>query len=268
MGLLLAAAGCASTGSSEPRWREQAAASSNTATVIGNDAFRFTPSRVTAKAGDMTLRLVASGSYPHNLSPPELHKTSATVGTAPSATRDTTSDGLHDAASRRLPLHLHVPQQGRHDRRARRPVGDERSPAPERNHSEAQPAHQERVGPDGSRTHRHRLRRQQLRRSARTPRANSAPSSSSSAATSAVTDTAAASCAQVSTRCCVSTSTSRRSSCRTSSSRAASTTRRSRARSPRCSRTPTTSATRSVSSTATPRRSSSSTCGTRTSGSS
>lgn len=51
-------------------------------TITVNDAFRFAPSHVTAKAGDITLRLVATGSYPHNLSLPALHKTSVTVGTA------------------------------------------------------------------------------------------------------------------------------------------------------------------------------------------
>ena len=79
MGLLLAAAGCASSSSTDAG---KAAVSSGVLTITVNDAFRFTPAHVTAHGGDITVRLVASGSYPHNLSLPALHATSATVGTS------------------------------------------------------------------------------------------------------------------------------------------------------------------------------------------
>ena len=46
-------------------------------------------------AGDVTLRLDASGIYPHNIAFPRLRVTSATVGTAPGDARSTTVR-LHD----------------------------------------------------------------------------------------------------------------------------------------------------------------------------
>ena len=92
VGLLLAAAGCASSSSTGHR---AAAASSDTVSITVNDAFRFSPAHVTAKSGDITLRLVASGSYPHNLALPQLHMTSTTVGTSVGEPR-TTLIRLHD----------------------------------------------------------------------------------------------------------------------------------------------------------------------------
>jgi plastocyanin len=93
VGLLLAVAGCASSGSTGAG--DKAAASTNTVTVTVNDAFRFVPSHITAHAGDVTVRLVASGSYPHNFSVPALHKTSDTVGTSIGA-EHTTLFHLHN----------------------------------------------------------------------------------------------------------------------------------------------------------------------------
>ena len=90
---LLAAAGCTSSPGSTGK--TPAAATDRTPTVTGTDAFRFTPSRITVPAGDVTLRLLASGSYPHNISVPSLHLTSATVGTAPGSPR-TAELRLHD----------------------------------------------------------------------------------------------------------------------------------------------------------------------------
>ena len=81
--LLLAATGCASSSTSTAK----PSVSSGTVTVTGTDEFRFTPGRVTVHSGDVTLRLAASGSYPHNVSIPQLHQTSATVGTAPGSAR-------------------------------------------------------------------------------------------------------------------------------------------------------------------------------------
>ncbi|HET6816468.1 MAG TPA: cupredoxin domain-containing protein [Mycobacteriales bacterium] len=92
MGLLLAAAGC---GNSTSNQRTPAAASSHVITVTANDAFRFSPPHVTATVGDVTLRLVASGSYPHNISFPQLHVTSRTVGTS-IGSAPTTLVRLHD----------------------------------------------------------------------------------------------------------------------------------------------------------------------------
>jgi plastocyanin len=93
VGLLLAAAGCAS--SSSTGRHHTAAASSDAVSITVNDEFRFEPARVTVKAGDITLRLVASGSYPHNLALPEMHQTSATVGTSVGY-QHTTLLRLHD----------------------------------------------------------------------------------------------------------------------------------------------------------------------------
>jgi plastocyanin len=86
VGLLLAAAGCASSASTA---EGPSAASSGIVTITVNDAFRFAPSHVTAKAGDITLRLMATGSYPHNLALPQLRTTSATVGTSVGDARTT-----------------------------------------------------------------------------------------------------------------------------------------------------------------------------------
>jgi plastocyanin len=82
VGLLLAAAGCSSA---SPTTGKQPAAvrGSHPPVVTATDAFRFTPARITAPSGDVTIRLVGTGSYPHNIAVPALHRTSATVGTAP-----------------------------------------------------------------------------------------------------------------------------------------------------------------------------------------
>ena len=64
-------------------------------TITVNDEFRFVPSRVTAKAGDITVQLVASGSYPHNFAVPALHTTSKTVGTSVGDAHSTVVQ-LHD----------------------------------------------------------------------------------------------------------------------------------------------------------------------------
>ena len=81
--LLLAATGCTSTSTS----KSEPVANNGAVTITGTDEFRFTPARVTVHSGEVTLRLAASGSYPHNVSIPQLHQTSATVGTAPGSAR-------------------------------------------------------------------------------------------------------------------------------------------------------------------------------------
>lgn len=86
VGLLLAATGCASGTSNE---RAPVAAGSGDVTVTVTDSFRFVPSHLDVRAGDVTVRLVAAGSYPHNISFPQLHLTSKTVGTSVGDPRST-----------------------------------------------------------------------------------------------------------------------------------------------------------------------------------
>jgi plastocyanin len=95
IGLLLAATGCGASSSAD---HGRAPASTGSATVTGTDAFRFAPARLTVKAGDVTLRMTASGSYPHNIAVPQLHQTSQTVGTAPGSARSALLE-LHDLRS-------------------------------------------------------------------------------------------------------------------------------------------------------------------------
>ena len=65
------------------------AAGSGDVNVTVTDAFRFVPSHLDVPTGDVTVRLVAAGSYPHNISFPQLHLTSKTVGTSVGDPRST-----------------------------------------------------------------------------------------------------------------------------------------------------------------------------------
>ena len=79
MGLLLGAAGCAASASDDDA---PASPSNGALTVTADDAFRFSPAHLTIRRCDVTIRLVASGSYPHNIAVPQLHETSKTVSTS------------------------------------------------------------------------------------------------------------------------------------------------------------------------------------------
>ena len=52
-------------------------------TVHAMDSFRFSPSTISAHPGTLRMTLVDDGSYPHNISFPTLHQTSATVSGNP-----------------------------------------------------------------------------------------------------------------------------------------------------------------------------------------
>ena len=90
--LLLAATSCASSSTAK---HGPTTTNNSSVTITGTDQFRFTPARVTVHSGDVTLRLAAAGSYPHNVALPQLHQTSATVGTAPGNARSALLQ-LHD----------------------------------------------------------------------------------------------------------------------------------------------------------------------------
>lgn len=90
--LLVATGGCASKTSDV---HKPVTASPGDINVTVNDSFRFSPAHITASPGDVTLRLVAAGSYPHNIAFPQLHITSTTVGTSLGSARATLVR-LHD----------------------------------------------------------------------------------------------------------------------------------------------------------------------------
>ena len=55
-------------------------------TIAATDNFRFGPAEVVVHPGKVALTLIDAGSYPHNLSLPDLGKTSASVSGSPGAT--------------------------------------------------------------------------------------------------------------------------------------------------------------------------------------
>jgi plastocyanin len=55
-------------------------------TVTTTDDFRFVPDTISARTGDIRVVLKNDGSYPHNLSLPDLQVTSKTVTGAPGST--------------------------------------------------------------------------------------------------------------------------------------------------------------------------------------
>ena len=57
--------------------------------VVTTDEFRFVPDALTTKAGEVRIFLQNNGSYPHNLSVPDLHVTSKTVSGSPGSTSTT-----------------------------------------------------------------------------------------------------------------------------------------------------------------------------------
>ena len=52
-------------------------------TVQAGDDFRFEPTKIRAHVGKLRITLTNSGSYPHNISFPGLHRTSSTVSANP-----------------------------------------------------------------------------------------------------------------------------------------------------------------------------------------
>lgn len=71
-------------------------------TIKADDQLMFTPAVVTTTVGTLTVRLVNSGSYPHNLVVPALHVTSATVSGDPGSTSTTVT--LHFTKPGRYPF--------------------------------------------------------------------------------------------------------------------------------------------------------------------
>ena len=72
--MLLIVTGCTSSSGSDSSGQPP-----NTLSVVGDDQFRFTPRHLTATTGSISIELRATGAYPHNISFPTLHATSATV---------------------------------------------------------------------------------------------------------------------------------------------------------------------------------------------
>jgi plastocyanin len=58
-------------------------------TVDATDMLRFAPSTITVHPGTVVITLVSAGSYPHNLSLPELHAQSRDVSGLPGQSRAT-----------------------------------------------------------------------------------------------------------------------------------------------------------------------------------
>ena len=80
----LVLAGCGgSSGTSSTPGSTAATSTAGALTVMTTDDFRFVPDTISAKAGDIRIVLKNDGSYPHNLSLPELHVTSKTVSGSP-----------------------------------------------------------------------------------------------------------------------------------------------------------------------------------------
>jgi len=90
----LATSGCGNSTGSEAAASHAAASARGTATPAADgvqevvidttDAFRFAPATIAARVGRLRIVLVDDGNYPHNISFPSLHKTSATVSGTPS----------------------------------------------------------------------------------------------------------------------------------------------------------------------------------------
>jgi plastocyanin len=82
VGLLLVAGCAGSTGKATTPPPDERGAISITTT----DSFRFVPASVTAHVGRIRVVLKNEGSYPHNISFPDLHVTSKTVSGTPGST--------------------------------------------------------------------------------------------------------------------------------------------------------------------------------------
>ena len=82
VGLLLLAGCAGSSGTAATPPPDERGAISISAT----DDFRFVPAAVTAHPGQVRIVLKNTGSYPHNISFPDLHVTSKTVSGTPGST--------------------------------------------------------------------------------------------------------------------------------------------------------------------------------------
>lgn len=91
--LVTACSGGSSAGSgsgSVPSPSSTAANSAHEITIDATDQFRFMPATATVSTGTVTIHLHDTGTYPHNISFPSLHKTSKSVGDGITAAKDTT----------------------------------------------------------------------------------------------------------------------------------------------------------------------------------
>jgi plastocyanin len=81
--VLLLVAGCAG---SEPPAATAPVDERGAIAITTTDDFRFVPAAVTARVGQVRIVLKNAGSYPHNISFPDLHATSKTVSGTPGST--------------------------------------------------------------------------------------------------------------------------------------------------------------------------------------
>jgi plastocyanin len=106
---LLAAAACggsASTGATAPKQAAVPSADASMSadgvqqiTIDTTDTFRFLPANIRAHVGKLRIVLTNHGSYPHNISFPTLHATSATVTGNPGQQQTTFTVTLDHAGS-------------------------------------------------------------------------------------------------------------------------------------------------------------------------
>jgi plastocyanin len=84
---LVALAGCSS--GSSPKTAKATTSGVQSVMIGGTDDFRFDPADITVHPGTVRITLVDKGSYPHNISFPDLAKTSASVSGSPGQTSTT-----------------------------------------------------------------------------------------------------------------------------------------------------------------------------------
>ena len=68
-------------------------------TIDATDNFRFAPATIQAHVGKLRIVLIDAGSYPHNISFPTLHETSATVSGNPGQQKATLTVTLNHQGS-------------------------------------------------------------------------------------------------------------------------------------------------------------------------
>ena len=86
---VVALAGCSSGQPAGATQRPGTPTGPQAVTMRVTDDFRFDPATVTVRPGPIRLTLVEGGSYPHNISFPSLHTTSASVSGSPGQTTTT-----------------------------------------------------------------------------------------------------------------------------------------------------------------------------------
>lgn len=84
------------------------AASMQQITVHTTDKLRFEPATIAVHQGTVQITLVNEGSYPHNISVPDLHVTSATVSGSPGQQSTTTTFTFNHPGTYRFVCTFHA----------------------------------------------------------------------------------------------------------------------------------------------------------------